>query len=344
MSESVPLEPLVELDLMNRYVAERVATWRREGHLPWLLNASVRTGDRAPVLAAEWAQNQKIGHRAEILRTLNLASDENAFLGLLEDLEPYSTVTSTLSGSLESTLESVMSEIGVEPAIVLLDPFSGDGVSIDTLQRLHARRGRKAELLVNLDYRSFEQACRRHSPERIDEIVGSSLWRKLWDEAGRWSSLTRVSVLYRASLQRRGYTFARQIHLHFPAGEQPTSQLVFASRSRLAIALMSDLACRYQRERSDAPPRQIRELTDRIHELGGHLGGASTNRIVQALSPDLFGEFQITEYRKAIRDLARRGVIVRAESSGIDDDEILSFSGTSQMALFDSELLVANTG
>ncbi|HEY7891160.1 MAG TPA: three-Cys-motif partner protein TcmP [Solirubrobacteraceae bacterium] len=344
MNELVALEPLIELDLMNRYIAPRTAVWRNEGHLPWLINASVATGDRAPAASAEWAQNQKIGHRAEILRTLNITGDEETFLHLHTELSPYATVTGTLSGSLESSLEQVMGEIEGEPVFVLLDPFAADGVRIDALQRLLSRRGRKTELLVSLDLHSFEEMCSNSAAEKIDEIIGSSLWRKLWDENGRWSSLTRVSVLYRAALQRRGYAFARQLPLHAPDDQRPTSQLVFASRSRLGVALMSDLACRYRRERTQAPARQIKELRDRIHELGGRLGGASTNRIVQGLSPDLFGEFQITEYRKAIRDLVNGGVIIREDASGINDDEILTFSGTSQMALFDSStLLNANT-
>ena len=340
MSQLAQFEPLIEFDLLSKYIGPRSAAWRAEGHLPWLLNASVIAGSRSPKLAAEWAQNQKIGHRAEIIRTLNLASDTEAQLELEHDLAAYDSVASNLSGSLEGSIDQVISTLGVDPAFVLVSPFQNSGVRTDLLARLLSRRGRKTELLARLDISSFEELRENLTSEQIDEIVGSSLWRKLWEDGAQSASFTRISVLYRTSLQRRGFTFAREIPLHTSAAEPASSYLIFASRSRLGVALMSDLVCRYRRAHCE-PQKDIKELYDQVYELGGRLESASTNRIVQGLSAELFGEFQITDYRRVLRELVRRELIDRADCNGIEDDEILAFNGTSQMALFDSQMLTA---
>lgn len=342
MSQLAPLEPLIEFDLLNKYLAARCMAWRQSGHLSWLLHASARSGERSPLLAAEWAQNQMIGHGARIMRTLNLADDEQALEDFERDLSPFSSVASSLSGSLESSLERVIQMIGVDPAFVLLDPLRDGGVRIDSLTRLLSRRGRQTELLVHLDRDSLEELRQSHTQEHIDEVLGTSLWRTLCENTSPERSLTSVAALYRASLQRRGFSFAREISPCGNAVWRDGARLVFASRSRLSVALMSDLVCRYRHAHEDPPTRDIRELSDRIYELGGRLQNASTDRLMQTLSPQLFGEFQSTDYRKAVRGLVQRGAIARSDHSGIDDEETLTFNGAPQMALFDSTALSAS--
>jgi three-Cys-motif partner protein len=342
MSQPTPLEPLIEFDLLNKYMTARCAAWRHSGHLSWLLHASVQAGERSPLRAAEWAQNQTIGHRARILRTLNLAEDEQTLEDLERDLSPFSSVASNLSGSLESSLERVIQTIGVDPAFVLLDPLRDGGVCIESLARLLSRRGRQTELLVHLDNDSLEELRRSSTREHIDEVIGTSLWRTLCESTSPERSLTSVAALYRASLQRRGFSFAREIPPCRDSSWRNSSRVLFASRSRLSVALMSDLVCRYRRAHEDPPTRDIRELSDRIYELGGRLQSVSTDRLMQSLSPQLFGEFQNTDYRKAVRGLVQRGAIARSDHSGIDDEETLTFNGAPQMALFDGAALAAN--
>jgi three-Cys-motif partner protein len=340
MSQLAPLEPLIEFDLLSKYMGARCTAWRRAGRLSWLLHASVREGERSPLLAAEWAQNQAVGHRARILRTLNLADDEQALEALERDLEPYSAVNANLSGSLEHSLERVIQTIGVDPAFVLLDPLRDGGVRVDSLARLLSRRGRQTELFVHLDRDSLQELRDELPPEHIDQVIGTSLWRKLCEDASPEMSLTRVAALYRASLQRHGYAFARPVALCGSA-QQGGAHFVFATRSRFSMTLMSDLVCRYRRANDDPPTRDIRELSDRIYELGGKLQSASTQRILEGLCPQLFGEFQSTDYRKAIRGLVQRDAIARTDSNGIEDEEVLLFNGAPQMALFDSSALFA---
>jgi three-Cys-motif partner protein len=342
MSQLAPFEPLIEFELLSKYMAARCAAWRSAGHLSWVMHASVQAGERSPLLAAEWAQNQTIGHRARIMRTLNLTSDEQTLEALEADLSPFSSVAINMSGSLEQSLERVVQTIGVDPVFVLLDPLRDGGVKLDSLARLLSRRGRQTEMLAHLDRDSLRELRETRTREHIDEVIGSSLWRSLCEDSSPERSLARVSALYRASLQRCGYAFAREIPLRGDCDQQAASRLVFASRSRLSVASMSDLVCRYRRAHDDPPKRDISELSARVYELGGRLGSASTDRLIQGLCPQLFGEFQNTDYRKAIRGLVQRGAIARSNHDGSDDAEALTFNGAPQMALFDSTPLLAS--
>jgi hypothetical protein len=114
------------------------------------------------------------------------------------------------------------------------------------------------------------------------------------------------------------------------------SQLVFATRSLSAVALMSELACDYHRARGQSAP-QLGELSERVCRFGAQLGSASPKQIMRGLAGELFGQFTSEEYRQVIGDLVRRGTILAGECDQLTDEHLLSFNSSSQMALFDTD-------
>ncbi|HEY7932679.1 MAG TPA: hypothetical protein VID48_02550 [Solirubrobacteraceae bacterium] len=336
MSQDALLEPLSELDLLNKYLGVRSVLYAREGHPLWIVNCCGQGDTRSALRCASWVREQQENDPTQILRTLNLAVDEPTMTALERDLDPYQSEAVNVLGSLEQSLDRVLRTIGSSPAFVTLDPLIGGGVRIDSLARLISRRGRRTELLLRLDASSLEILFDTAPEERLDQLIGSSLWRRLWREGEQLANLTRISVLYRACLQRRGYSHARKIALRDQPLGAPQTQLLFATRSQSAVVLMSDLVCRYRRQESeDAPPRPD-ELSDRVCRFGADLGTASTNQILRGLSGELFGQFTTQEYREAISRLLTRGTIVGPDRESLTDEDPLSFNSSTQMALFDT--------
>jgi three-Cys-motif partner protein len=334
MSSEKRLEPLGELDLLRKYLSVRAFQWRHSGSYLWLINAPALINTSSPLACAKWAQSYKLDGRLTNARTLNLTCEDATFAALEHKLAPYSEVVVNMRGPLETLLDRSLPMLSSDPAFVMLNPLSEQGIAIDCLQRLVGRQNHNTDLLLNLEASSLERLIDELPHERIDAILGSSLWRKLWYDSNHPERLGQISVLYRASLQRSSYTYAREIALHRTPDQNACSRIVFATRSSAGLALMSDLVCRYHRKELENSPSDISELTTRIQNLGAELGSASPSHIVRTLSPELFGKFTITEYRKAIRGLATRGAIIRADSKRIKDDEPLTFNLTSQMALF----------
>jgi hypothetical protein len=336
MSQDALSQPLSELDLLDRYVGVRSAQFAREGHQLWIINGCAQGQIALASMCARWAHDRGDGQISPPARILNLASDEYTLQALEQALEPYQSVSVNVFGSLEQSLERVLRTVGPSPTFVMLDPLDCGGIRIDVLARLNSRRGAKTELLLTLAANSLGDLTAAFPPERLDRVIGSSLWRRLSRNDDDLSNLTRVAVLYRACLQRRGYAYARKIQLRTVDGAQPTCQLVFATRSQASLALMSHLVCGYQRACQQTVPR-LSELADRICRYGAQLGDASTNQIVRGLSGDLFGQFTAEEYRQTIRDLVTRGAILAADEQNLTDEQKLTFSASSQMALFDTE-------
>jgi hypothetical protein len=314
-----------EFDLLRGYLQERSYQWRRGNDCLWVINASVKLGDSLPAACAAWAREQSSVDSLLEVRILNLAVDEAMFVALEKELARCGPgVVMSLQGTIEIHIQYVLRVIGIEPAFVVLNPFEGEGVNIVALQRLVTRRGRKSELLVRLDGASYGHLAESVPQRRFDTVLG----RTLWDEADRRNGHGHVAVLYRASLRRSGYPYVYEIPV-FAGGDWPSkSRWLFATRSPAAVALMSELLCRREREQSGATEVDLSELRKAIERFGASIGHASTTQIVHSVSPELFGKFCKSEYRAAIRTLVEAGAIVRSSDMGIKDSEWLSFSPT----------------
>jgi hypothetical protein len=334
---SVALEPLIELDLLKRYIAVRSFQLRKSEQRLWIVNACVKADDRAPRQCVQWSYSQRLPDETQPVLTLNLATDCETLMELERDLADFAAVMVNMQGTVDQMLDPLLARIGSDPAFVVVDPFFGTGVSIASLKRLAMRGQAQTDLLLAVDAQAFRTLYSQTHAERLDEVIGSSLWRSFWRDPSEAPGLHRASVLYRASLQRFGYVYARPIMLRKQHRRAPASHLLFATRSAPALALMSDVACRYQRRHLGASPQsQLSALSMRIHRLGARVRRISTTEILRNLCPEFFGQMTTAEYRRAIRQLIREGAIVQPASNPLDDEEKLSFNSIDQLALFDS--------
>ncbi|MGH2832030.1 MAG: hypothetical protein ACRDK2_04580 [Solirubrobacteraceae bacterium] len=331
MSEDAPQRPLSELNLFDGYLQPRARQFARAGQPLWIINDCFDGEITGALKCTRWASKQAGG----TVRTLNLAGDEQTMQALEAELAANQSISVNLLGCMEQASERLLETIGSSPALVMLDPLQGAGTRVETLARLNTRRMAKTELLLTLTAASLRRLISDGAPEHIDRVVGSSLWRRLSRQEDDLSNLTRISVLYRACLQRGGYTYARKIVLREPGDRPGRSQLVFVTHSRTALSLMSDLACAYLSGDQDtlAPS----ELAERVCRLGAQLQSANSGQIIGGLACELFGRFTSGQCRQVIADLARRGTIHVPDPDCISDGQTLMFGATSQMALFDTD-------
>jgi hypothetical protein len=314
----------VEWILLRTYLEDRSDQWRRGSRCLWLINASARPGDGTALAYGRWAREQSLLEGVLEVRTINLAVDGGVLARLEKDLvRGGPPVAISLPGTIEVQIQHVLRLIGVEPAFIACSPFAGEGVSIETLQRLITRKGRKSELLLRLDARAYEELAGSVSQQRFDAVLPSALW----SQADRQGGLQRAAVLYSACLRSCGYSYVYEIPVRVTGSQPPPVRWLFATRSPAGVTLMSELLCRRERERSDAGEADTGELGKAIERFGASIGHASTTQIIHAMSvsPELFGKFCKSEYRSAIGALVRAGAIVAPCEKAIKDSEWLSF-------------------
>ena len=331
MSQDAPREPLSELNFLDGYLRPRVQRLAHEGQRLWLVNCCWEGEITSALACARWADEQDDG----AVSTLNLAGDEQTMTTLEVQLRRDRSLNVNLPGCLEENSERLLERIGCSPAFVMLDPLRDAGTRIDTLARLNLRRPARTDLLLTLTAQGLRSLTSGSETEHIDRVIGSSLWRQWVPQGDEQSNLKRISVLYRACLQRSGYTYARTITPRESGEQQGVSQLVFASASRTALSLVSDLACAYLRADHSTPA--LDELSERVCRLGAQLQSASSGQIIAGMACELFGRFTSDECRQVIGELARRGTIVASDPDRISDGQTLMFGATSQMALFDAD-------
>jgi hypothetical protein len=315
----------VEWILLRTYLEDRSDQWRRGSRCLWLINASARPGERTALAYGRWAREQSLLEGVLEVRTINLAVDDGVLAGLEKDLVRHGPpVAISLPGTIEVQIQHVLRLIGVEPAFIACSPFAGEGVSIETLQRLITRKGRKSELLLRLDAGAYEELARSVSQQRFDAVLGSTLC----SQADRRAGPARAAVLYSACLRSCGYSYVYEIPVGVTGERPPPVRWLFATRSPAGVTLMSELLCRRERERPGAGEADTGELGKAIERFGASIGHASTTQIIHAMSvsPELFGKFCKSEYRAAIGALVRAGAIVAPCEKAIKDSEWLSFS------------------
>lgn len=234
------------------------------------------------------------------------------------------------------------------------------------LERILARPSHTTELLIHFSDRSFKRMAghlddnERRSQvgrevadakvARLDAVIGSKLWRRIWLDKGRTTDerIGAIQELYCSQLRERGFRYAHRIPMRDIHGKRARYTLVFATNSAHGIDMMSDIACRYQRELEDDAhegtfdllwgenrrDHRVSLLRDDIHRLGIQLGTATPQKLRHQLVAERFGRFTITEYNKAVRTLVAEKRIDRPTPKGIKDDEHLLFVSPPQQSMF----------
>ncbi len=155
-----------------------------------------------------------------------------------------------------------------------------------------------------------------------------------------------VALLYLEQLRNNGWQFADQIRMRDHYSGRPAYRLMFATGSAHGVALMSDIACRYERSLKeeeaagvmtlwyhDDERQHLTNLRDEIHRTGLARGGMSRERLIHELAPRLFGLYTSTDYAKAVRELVSANLIARPDAVAIEPHEVLSFVEPAQTSL-----------
>lgn len=157
-------------------------------------------------------------------------------------------------------------------------------------------------------------------------------------------AIDAIVNLYLTELRQR-IDFAHQIRLRDFYDDRAAYRLIFCTNSAHGVELMSDRACRYERELEEMAgagltlmadqETRAREsaLRDSIQAYGLQRGTATPEEIVHALAPERFGRFTNTDYAKRIRELVSEGAIDRPNSKSIDRREGLRFVTPDQGSL-----------
>lgn len=320
----------------------------------------------SPRITAVWAKDLERTRGQQVLRCINVESHPKVYETLRANLAPWKDLIDFRPGEFAARLDGILETIGAAPAFFFLDPFGVNGIEMHLLERILARPSHTTELLIHFSDKSFKRMAghlddnERRSQvgravadakvARLDAVIGSKLWQRIWLDKGRTTDerIGAIQDLYCSQLRERGFRYANRIPMRDIHGKRARYTLVFATNSAHGIDMMSDIACRYQRELEDDAhegtfdllweenrrDHRVSSLRDDIHRLGLQLGAATPQKLRHQLVADRFGQFTITEYNKAVRTLVAEERIDRPTPKGIKDDEQLRFVSPPQQSMF----------
>jgi three-Cys-motif partner protein len=322
----------------------------------------------SPRIAAVWARQLELKHGEPVLRCINVEAKTAVFERLQHNLAPWKHLVEFRRGEFDEHLDAILTTIGGDPAFFFLDPFGVNGIEMELLDRILARPCQTTELLIHFSDKSFRrmaghlndntqrtkvgQAVADAKVARLDAIVGSKLWQRIWLDKDRTTDerIEAIQALYCSQLKARGFKFAHSIAMRDSFGKRARYTLVFATNHPDGVDLMSDLACSYGRAQHDEhldngtfdllweQGRREDEvgssLRDDIHRFGLAAGIASPLDIRQALVDERFAQYRKADYSKAIRMLVKEGRIARPNAAGIKEKEPLTFVRPPQQTMF----------
>jgi three-Cys-motif partner protein len=322
-----------------------------------------RVQDGSPLIAAKWAKQIAVDRRYELVRCINVERDADCFAQLQRNLAPWPNIADTIRGEFAEKLPEILALIGDDPALFFLDPFGVTGVEMEVIERIAARRG-KTELLLHFSDRTFlrmaghlddrgdrvpvGQKVAEAKLARLDAHIGTKRWRMLCPPgANTERAIDDVAALYLDQLREHGWRFADQIRMRDRYSDRPAYRLIFATGSPHGVAMMSHIACRFERALRDEEQAGVMtlfqhdeerqhqaDLRDRIVATGRAAGTTTSEELAHELTPQLFGLYVSKDYAQAIRDLVDAGLIDRANTRGIKPDEPLRFMDPPQGSLF----------
>jgi three-Cys-motif partner protein len=329
-------------------------------------NEHGRIEDGSPLIAAKWAEAERIRRHYPVVRCINVEADPTCFAELERNLNPYRDVALPLKGEFADHVDDIIAMIDNDPALVFIDPFGVNGIEMEVIERLLVKREKsKTELLIHFSDKTFKRMAghltentartpvgvksANSKVEKLDRVIGTPLWRRIWNsELSNEQAMDRIAELYVSELRRR-VGFADQIPMRDRWGDTPPYRLVFCTGSTHGMEQVSHLAYRYEAElKARLLPGQMNllaeqeehakqaELRDAIQALGIERVSITPLEIRHALVPQRFGLHSNSHYAKAIRDLVARDIIKRESPVGIKDDERLTFVPPAQGSLLSS--------
>lgn len=363
-----------KIEILEKYLRPLTYKWGSGWRTIWVLDgfagqgayqpdAGGRIQPGSPLVAAQWAREIELHRGHPLLHTINVERDGPTFDTLRRHLAPYQALTTNLHGEFEARLDEVLAMTGRDPAFFFLDPFGVNGIEIELIERILRRPSRKTELLIHFSDRSFKRMAGHLADNvrkevghkvaeaklaQLDAVIGTPLWRRIWEAAPDTdAAIDQIAKLYRAQLAERGVRYAHEIRMRDAYADRPRYRLIFGTGSTHGVELMSDIACRYERELFDAAHEGSFELIweeqrrvsalgalrDSIYEYGLEHHGCTPDEIGRNLSVRFFGEYTRTDYNEAIRRLVKEGAIDRGTAKGIKPDEPLRFVVRSQQSL-----------
>jgi three-Cys-motif partner protein len=297
------------------------------------------------------------------VRCINVERDPACFAQLQRNLAPWQGVAETIHGEFAAHLPSILAKIGDDPALFFLDPFGITGVEMELIERIAARRG-ITEVLLHFSDKTFlrmaghldergdrvpvGQKVAEAKLRRLDDVIGTKRWRMLCRPgADTERAIEDVAALYLDQLCEHGWRYADQIRMRDRNSDRPAYRLMFATGSPHGVAMMSHIACRYERGLRDEEQAGVMtlwqhdeerqhqaRLRERIFSAGRAAITITSEDLTHELAPQLFGLYIAKDYAKAIRDLVEAGLIDRASARGIKPDEPLRFIDPPQGSLF----------
>jgi three-Cys-motif partner protein len=367
------LASLHKLDVFGKYLVP----WSRKmgsgwKHL-WIVDGFAGAGvyqegaiDGSPRLAARWARQEQERLGYPLVRCLNVERDSECFSELQANTREFGDLVKNFEGEFLEHLDGILDLIGRDPAFFFLDPFGVNGIEMATIERILERRGRKTEMLIHFSEKSFRRMAghtvqneKRTSVgrkvaeaklERLDEVIGTPLWRPRWEGTVEIDAAMEKTVeLYLSQLKTRGFQHAHQISIRDRYWDRTSYRLIFCTNSIHGVDVMSDRVCRYERELKETseagqldffsePTEQEQHaaLMGRIHEIGLRSGRMSREDVRHALVSESFGQYTTPDYARAIRDLVKANLIRRKTVKGISEREPLRFVERAQASLLET--------
>ena len=369
------LASLAKLNLLGKYLVpwsrKLGAGWQQI----WVVDGFAGAGaydseggpvDGSPRVAARWAARELETRGYALVKCVNVERERVWFDQLEDNTEQWRPhLVTNVHGEFATRLPQVLDIIKRDPTFFFLDPFGVRGIEMALLEQIIARGKRRSELLIHFSEKSFRRMA-GHAQEhgrsaigrkvaaskldRLDRLMGTPLWRPRWEgDINTDDAMDATVELYLSQLQTRGVLYAYQIRMRNRYPDRSPYRLIFCTDSDHGVDVMSDRVARYEAELlAEWKPGQFdfftaneraaaaARLADRIHEVGLRNGRFSQGEVRRALAPELFGEFNATEYAKAIRQLVKEGRINRRDAVGIRDDEPLRFVEPAQQCLMDA--------
>lgn len=321
----------------------------------------------SPRIAAVWARTLEMDRGEPVLQCINVEAKRAVFERLRNNLAPWKDLVQLRHGEFGEHLDEILRVIGRDPAFFFLDPFGVNGIEMALLERILARPTNTTELLIHFSDKSFKrmaghlddnqqrtqvgQAVADAKVARLDAVIGSKLWQRIWLDKVRSSDqrIDAIQALYCSQLKARGFTYAHAIPMRDSFEKRARYTLVFATNHPDGVDLMSDLACSYRRAQHDEHldngtfdllweqgrrDDDVGALRDDIHRFGLAAGTATSLDIRHALVDERFGRYHRKEYAQAIRTLVEEKRISRSSPVGIKDHEPLCFVQAPQQSIF----------
>lgn len=212
----------------------------------------------SPVIALKTAKEHSLAHRFKKIVFWFMEDDPERAETLKKTLQDefpnlpgkfqYSVETSKFAAGLNDTLDKI--ESGGEnlaPTLAFIDPFGFSGIPMELVKRMLGYE--KCEVLITF---MSSYVLRFHDDRRaraLDELYGTTEWRKIDDIADRKEKERFVVDLYVRQLEKAGAKFHRTFEM-IGGNNQLLYHLVFATTHIAGLEAMKEAMVKVDRRRT----------------------------------------------------------------------------------------------